>query len=136
MGVKRWSGTKIVVFILACWAVAAYAFATAEVNLDTRQPNNALGIPAAVLFFLVLLCQLVVTTTWAWNRREVEGWHWGKLLILWAVVGGLALLFGQDQPALSGLPLACAGIPALVLTWAWLTGREQPRGDNGGDKPG
>lgn len=69
---------------------------------------------------------------------DIRGWHWGKLVILWAWGGVLVALLLTDflsapvarRPAVSSLTfLGSVGIliGLTAVTWHWLGGKEGRR---------
>ncbi|SRR5712691_8820657 len=116
MRLREWSGNRLVAVLAAGWFAASVLFAVAR--------NTANPLVGALTFILFLVPCFIVTV-WSWNRIEVGSWHFGKILILWALLGVLSLMFGHIEQGLQILPLLLGGIPLLVLTWSWLTAREK-----------
>jgi hypothetical protein len=66
-----------------------------------------------------------VATAWSWNRTDVHTWHFGKILVLWGILVLSVWSFHSMDDDLAFVPTLLGGIPLLVLTWAWLGGRER-----------
>jgi hypothetical protein len=66
-----------------------------------------------------------VATAWSWNRTDVHTWHFGKILVLWGILVLFVWSFHSMDDELAFIPTILGGIPLLVLTWAWLGGRER-----------
>jgi hypothetical protein len=66
---------------------------------------------------------------------NIQRWHWGKLVILWAWGGFLAALLltrfllqkAQETPVVSSLSFVGSVLilgALTIVTWLWLTGKE------------
>jgi hypothetical protein len=119
MRLREWSGNRLITVLAAGWC-AAFVFA-----IMASETGNSL---AGLVAFFLCCGPCVIATVWSWNRIEVGRWHWGKILLLWALLGVVAVMFGNFREAEQGwqiIPLLLGGIPLLVLTWAWLTAHEK-----------
>ena len=55
----------------------------------------------------------------------VKDWHAGKLVVVWATVGFLLLLSSSYVDwFVIAFPF---GIAAIIVTWIWLSGREEKK---------
>jgi hypothetical protein len=116
--VRSWSGNRLLVIIGACWLTA---FISGLVIHGQRVPST----PLALLFGLTALAPTLIWTVWAWNRPDLGRWHFGKILVLWGLLGALVIVFRQGSRGDEWMPLVLVGLPLLVLTWSWLGGRER-----------
>jgi hypothetical protein len=118
MKLREWSGNRLVAVLAAGWFAASALVAVVR-NTNTNHPI----IDALILVLFLVPC--FIATVWSWNRIEVGSWHFGKILILWALLGVLSLMFGHIKESLQTFALLLGGVPLLVLTWFWLTAREK-----------
>ena len=63
---------------------------------------------------------------------SVRDWHPGKIGLLWFVYLGLLVAFLGSAASYGGTDILLAffiwlvlAVPALVITWRWLSGREK-----------
>lgn len=117
MNVRNWTPGFLLAVIVLAWGAALLLGAVSS-ELDDWD----------LVFFIAAALALVasgVATAWSWNRVDIRSWHVGKVVVLWGVLLLTVWSFHSVDEDLTLVPLILGGVPLLVLTWAWLGGRER-----------
>lgn len=117
MKIREWSGTRLVAVLGVGWAIV---WVLAVIGHGTK--NSVLAV-LVIISALILSC---VAAVWSWYYRiKVGNWHFGKFVMLWALLGAFALFLRGVEEGLEIVAFLVGGIPLVVLTWSWLSAREK-----------
>lgn len=119
-------GRAVATVTLVAWCISAGVLYAGYICGEGC--TGAIEGPLIGLAVVLAYVPVVPIVKWGHRPESVGTWHFGKVLILWALlVAGARWAFSIDEGLLL-IVLSAAGCPLLVITWTWLTARERQGG--------
>lgn len=114
MAIRTWSFTKF-------WSVSAILWLLAAALAKVGRWYDIADLPAVLLAFLPAF----LAGSWAGHHHEIAAWPRMRLVSMWVMVIGSALVLNEARSWY--LPVILIGAPAVVFTLRWFELQSGPR---------